>query len=145
MDAHLEIRERIAAEVEAALDRAEGVPARWGVDDCTLFIADILRAATGKDPAEDFRGKYGDKAAAYELIGPRGLAYGIQRRARRYGWQPMSRSRVRLAQYGDLGIYRGPGVQACVLKCGPGFWLGRADYGVAYVRDEKIVAAWSVA
>lgn len=144
MDANLAVREKVAEAVEHAIDRADGVVARWGVDDCTLWIADILREATGKDPAEDFRGKYDDKAKAYELIGPRGLAFGIQKRARRFGWKPIRRVEVPFAQYGDLGIYRGPGVQACVLKVSGRFWIGRSGGGVAYVPNDAIVAAWSI-
>lgn len=144
MDTDVTLRERIADEVERAIDRADGVPARWGVDDCTLWIADILRAATGKDPAADFRGKYSDRTTAYELIGPRGLAFGIQKRAKRFGWQPLRRVEIAKAEYGDLGIARLPGVQACVMKVSGRFWIGRSDRGVAYLANNLVTAAWRV-
>lgn len=139
------IRERIAEEIERAIERAEGRHTYWGWDDCTIWIADILRAATGEDPARDFRDQYTDKASAYAVIGPRGLAYGIQRRARRYGWRPMRKAEIPLAQVGDIGIYRAPGLQALVIKVAGRFWVGRADMGVAMIPSDRVTAAWSVA
>jgi hypothetical protein len=43
-------------------------PFAWGSNDCCLFPADAIRAMTGVDLAEDFRGKYSDEASAFALI-----------------------------------------------------------------------------
>lgn len=43
-------------------------PFSWGVNDCSMFAADAVKAQTGIDIAEDFRGKYTDKAKALSLI-----------------------------------------------------------------------------
>jgi hypothetical protein len=42
-------------------------PFEWGVNDCALFVADAVRAMTGADIAEDFRG-YTDEAGAFAAI-----------------------------------------------------------------------------
>jgi len=40
----------------------------WGTLDCSLFAADAIKAMTGIDVADDFRGKYTDKTSAFALI-----------------------------------------------------------------------------
>lgn len=140
------MRERVAEEIDRGIERADGVMPAWGSDDCVLWVADILRAATGRDPAADFRGRYSSKEEAYGLIGPRGLAFGIQKRVRRFGWQPMRRGLVAQAEVGDLGIFREPrlALQACVIKLSSRFWVGRGVLGVAYIPNERITVAWSI-
>jgi hypothetical protein len=49
------------------LSRAQA-PFEWGENDCALFAADGIKAMTGVDIAEEFRGKYADKAGAMDLI-----------------------------------------------------------------------------
>lgn len=41
---------------------------QWGLHDCCLIAADAILAMTGTDIADDFRGKYTDKASAFALI-----------------------------------------------------------------------------
>ena len=137
----MSLRERIAEEIQRGIERADGVHPVWGVDDCTLWVANILRDATGKDPAKSFRGKYSNKEEAYALIGKRGLAFGIQRRSRVFGWKPLSKKMLHLAELGDIGIFKDSqrGIQSCVLKISSRFWIGRAPLGVAYLPNEKIV------
>lgn len=43
-------------------------PFAWGTNDCCMFPADGIKAMTGIDLAEDFRGKYKDEASAFALI-----------------------------------------------------------------------------
>jgi hypothetical protein len=43
-------------------------PFVWGSNDCALFAADAVLAATGVDIAEDFRGKYDSKLGAFRTI-----------------------------------------------------------------------------
>ncbi|ATI54178.1 DUF6950 family protein [Sphingomonas melonis] len=40
------------------LDRKSDQPFKWGENDCALFAADCVKAMTGGDPAEAYRGKY---------------------------------------------------------------------------------------
>lgn len=44
------------------------MPFAWGTNDCAIFAADAVKAITGADIAEDFRGQYHDEAGAFELI-----------------------------------------------------------------------------
>lgn len=49
------------------LDRAR-TPFAWGSHDCALFAADAVKAISGVDIADDFRGKYSTEDEAYALI-----------------------------------------------------------------------------
>jgi hypothetical protein len=49
------------------LDSAH-VPFAWGTHDCSTFCADGIKAITGVDIADDFRGKYADEVSAFALI-----------------------------------------------------------------------------
>lgn len=44
------------------------MPFTWGENDCCLFAADAIQSFTGVDLADDFRGKYIDKASALAAI-----------------------------------------------------------------------------
>lgn len=46
------------------LDRKSEEPFRWGSNDCALFAADAIRAMTGGDPGEAFRGQYDSRAGS---------------------------------------------------------------------------------
>lgn len=48
-------------------------PFAWGVNDCCLYVADVIKAMTGEDLAEDFRGKYGNEIEAMRFLA--GLGY----------------------------------------------------------------------
>ena len=43
-------------------------PFAWGSNDCALFAADGIKAFTGADIAEDFRGKYSTEAEAWSVV-----------------------------------------------------------------------------
>ncbi|SEM40432.1 hypothetical protein SAMN05192583_0068 [Sphingomonas gellani] len=46
------------------LDRKSEEPFKWGSNDCALFACDAIKAMTGSDPAEAFRGTYNDRAGS---------------------------------------------------------------------------------
>lgn len=46
----------------------EATPFEWGAWDCCLMAANAIQAFTGTDLADDFRGKYSDRAGALALI-----------------------------------------------------------------------------
>lgn len=87
------------------LERADQ-PFAWGVNDCALFAADAVQAATGTDIAAEFRGLYTDEdgalAAIRELTGGSTVADAAAWCAARHGlseWQhPLC------AQRGDLVV-----------------------------------------
>lgn len=49
------------------LSRAKA-PFAWGGNDCALFAADGIKAITGVDIADDFRGKYSTEEEALALV-----------------------------------------------------------------------------
>ena len=50
------------------LDRVEWEPFKWGSHDCALFAADCVKAQTGIDPGEHFRGTYTDARGARQAL-----------------------------------------------------------------------------
>lgn len=56
--------------------RAGAIGFVWGQNDCCLFVADWIRARTGRDLASDFRGRYCDEAGASAVLSAAG---GIER------------------------------------------------------------------
>lgn len=129
------------AAIERGLERAEANLFRWGVDDCALWCADVLRDALHVDAAEAFRGRYDTRDGAYDVLGPLGLALALARAARRNGWARIHPSDARI---GDLGLAVGMDV-ACVLKYRGGFWVGRdVDHSWVLIPEYHIRYAWCV-
>lgn len=50
------------------LESMEGVPFRYGENDCGLFVAEFLKRLHGVDYAEDYRGQYTSQEEALELL-----------------------------------------------------------------------------
>jgi len=136
-------RERLAQEIDRAVEAAEISVMRWGSDDCVLWCANILRDAIDLDPVPTIRGKYETPEAARAIIGKQGLAAGMRYRARKFGWNRVDPDKAKI---GDLGVLKDPsGVQSCLLKFRGRFWVGRSWHGVAFIPDDKVAVAWSVA
>lgn len=55
--------ERLADLIAARLH----APFSWGANDCALFAADAVRAVTGVDLADHFRGRYTDESGARQM------------------------------------------------------------------------------
>jgi len=53
--------------------RQKAIPFEWGVSDCGLFVADVTKLLTGRDPAEDIRGAYDSKVGYKRLMVARGF------------------------------------------------------------------------
>ena len=81
----------------------------WGANDCALFAADGIKAMTGVDIAEDFRGKYSDEAGAFalirELTGGMSVADAAVYCARKHELPEWPKPL--LAQRGDLVVFTG--------------------------------------
>lgn len=54
--------------LSAFLDRAAQTPFAWGGRDCVLFFCDWIFEATGRDPAQRFRGRYSTRLGALRII-----------------------------------------------------------------------------
>lgn len=143
-------RARLEAGVVAALDRANNAPMAWGVDDCALWAADVVRDVLGYDPAKKFRGRYTTRNGARRVMGPNGLKGAVRLAARRHGWQ---RIKPEMAQPGDAGLawtlVEIPGrpatsVLATVICRAQGWFVGRNERGFTAIKAHDVVAAWSV-
>lgn len=50
------------------LARVEEEPFKWGTHDCALFAMSCVKAQTGVDPAEAYRGTYDDAVSAAKAL-----------------------------------------------------------------------------
>jgi hypothetical protein len=91
------------------LERAHS-PFVWGANDCSSFAADGVKAITGTDIADDFRGKYHDKESAFALIksvtGGSTVADAAPYCAKKHGLEELPNPLF--AQRGDLVVFVAP-------------------------------------
>lgn len=151
MDADLTLRARASAEIKAAMLRWSAAPMTWGRDDCMLAVADVVRSLTGNDPARRFRGRYRSRTGALRLLGPAGAVKAVANIARALHGK---RIKPALALPGDVGLVpiivqnaRGKPVQvyAAAICRGPGWFVGRREFGFAGFPANRIIVAWSIA
>lgn len=139
------IREKLAKATMAGIDAASAVPMRWGVDDCGLWVGNIIREVLGYDPCAECRGRYETAIGARRVLGPKGLKGGIQRAARRHGWKRIDPS---IAQPGDVGLVRSRAGKRIVLGTvicrAPGWFVGRGEAGFLALPAKQVVYCWSV-
>jgi len=57
----------------AHIERAASATFAWGTNDCALWCAEWVAAATGKDFGVDWRGQYTSEAGLAALMGERGF------------------------------------------------------------------------
>lgn len=85
-------------------------PFVWGTNDCSTFCADGIKAITGVDIANDFRGKYTDEVSAFALIksvtGGSTVADAAAYCATKHGLQEWPKPLF--AQRGDLVTFMAP-------------------------------------
>lgn len=74
-------------------------PFRYGDWDCCLFAADAIQQVTGVDIAAEFRGKYGSRREAYDLI--RSVRLVAERVAALHGMQQVP---ITYARRGDMAL-----------------------------------------
>lgn len=139
-------RQRYIAAIRDAVEAAHGVPMRYGVDDCLLWVANIDRCVTGVDPAKAQRGTYRSRNGAIRIMGQRGTLGMMQAAARRCGWKPI---KVYRARPGDRGLVMMP-TGLCGVIFDGAFWIGRSDCGVTGTRGSIkrrpiVLRAWSIA
>lgn len=87
------------------------MPFAWGSNDCCLFAADWVLAATGRDIAADYRGRYQSALPALRFVKDGG---GVEAMIERAGGQPID---SKLARRGDViarDVGNGVGLGVCV-------------------------------
>lgn len=137
------IRARYREEIAKALVEWAGSPARWGIDDCALALADIDVIVQQQDPAKPYRRRYRTERGARRVLGKRGLLGAWGSAARRLGWRRMQKTEFASAKDGDRAVAVTPAGVSTVIRY-RGRWFGRIDYGNLMVMDRYIVRAWSV-
>lgn len=110
----------------------------WGKSDCILSVADYILAATGKDPAAQWRGTYSDDMGALALAKAYGGVLGIMSYAAALaGFPPLAAT-----------VWGAPVVCDIAGKEIAGIWLGargmfRTERGVIELRA-PILGAWAI-
>lgn len=134
------LRRRIAYHLDKARRACGGRPMVWGRDDCVLFHANIERAATGRDPAIEWRGRYRTMRGARRILGQGGLPAAMRRIARRNGCRSVKPSE---AKVGDVGLLPLPWAYSVVRMLHKNEWIGRNDRGWSVIPTERVRFAWS--
>lgn len=128
------------ADFRAFVERYMASPMQWGVDDCSLFIADWWRENHGSDPAAHLRSTYSTEAEKEAIVSDAGgllrLVGGI---AKAVGAKPARRARV-----GDFGVIAVGGNAIAAIFAGGGFWAARSNDGVAFTRDARPLRVWTI-
>lgn len=123
--------------LQDVLAAAKTRPFTWGEHDCCLFGADVVRAQTGRDPAEKWRGTYGTASEAVRLLAELG---GLDALCAMAG----SEADPVMAGLGDVGI-AASAERECVCVHSGQCWLAvTADDGLAIVPRETVRRAWKV-
>ena len=141
-------RAALSAALDREIDRWCREPMRWGIDDCALSAANVIRQALGYDPAEAWRASHGTRDEAYRVVGRMGLGFAVRRVARAYGWGPIAPEQ---ADVGDIGLIMQDG-RPCVVICkARGWFMGRSETGASLLPVENtanpcmsVRIAWSV-
>lgn len=139
-------RAKLESAVCAAMESACANVMQWGVDDCALWFAGIVRDALGYDPAEFYRNRYYSRFGAMRLMAANGgLAGMLRAAARKHGWQQI---KPEIAQAGDAGLVwalvdDSPVLATAVCR-GHGWFVARNETGFTTVPAEDVAYAWSV-
>lgn len=139
-------RARLLAALDPAIERWDRVPFCWGVEDCALSVADVLRAGLGFDPAARLRDRYTSARGYLRVLrreGWRNLDGCIAALAADFGWVSIDPTE---AQPGDLGILPHAIGRTCALHYRGAFWIARRPgRGCAVRPSSEIQLAFKVA
>lgn len=61
-------QEEISQNVKKAFSKYEKEPFIWGINDCCLFSANIIKEITGIDYAKSYRNKYNTEEEAWSIV-----------------------------------------------------------------------------
>lgn len=122
------------------LDRVREDPFKWGDHDCALFAGAAIRAMTGTDPAEEYRGTYDDARGA--ALALRKLGKGTLT-ATTNDWLGQSVDRA-FAQRGSIVLKGRTALGVCV---GPWSWfVGEEGTGKGLIAlpTLQLSRAWTI-
>lgn len=140
MDASL-ARKALEAAIVAAMENAGERAMAWGIDDCGLWCADILRSVLNYDPAWRWRGKYDSQETCTQLLGSGGVARAVVAAAYSSAWNEIKPEE---AQAGDIGILKAKDRTSVVICRAPGWFVGRNEHGWTALKARGIERAFAV-
>ena len=100
-----------AALLARFIEERRRIPFAWGSNDCCLFAADWVLAATGRDLAAEYRGQYATALGALRFVESAGGVEGLVQRA---GGRRVD---AKLARRGDViarDVGNGTGLGVCI-------------------------------
>ena len=119
----------------------------WGECDCTMWVADWIKAVSGIDPAERYRGRYRTQRGAEHVLKHRGGFVQM------VGWRMDDAGFARTAAPGDgdVGIVKAPIARARTMPVVGtvmgiryrGTWITRSAIGLHFENFE-LVNGWTV-
>jgi cell wall-associated NlpC family hydrolase len=130
------------------LVQRRNVPFAWGSNDCATFAADAIKAITGTDIADDFRGKYTTERGAFKSVkavaGGSTVVDAAAYCAEKHGL--IEHQYPLMAKRGDLVIVRnGDGGEiAGIVSLNGRHVLSPGDSGLALFSIIDITRAWSL-
>lgn len=104
-------------------------PMVWGKDDCGLWVADIVKAVTGHDPAAEIRDRYTTERGALRIYRKAGGTMAVLNRA---GW-----GRVETPENLDIGLIEGRPFMAATVFIN-GLFHARGPCGVTHLQPDQI-------
>lgn len=124
---------------------SSGAPFSYGRADCGLWAAGAVQAVCGVDPAEPFRGAYGDGDSAIRALhafAGGGLEAAAAKICAGHGWREVAPTE---ACDGDLGIIPGADGPSMAV-CFGWDWVAQGREGLVHVSDlAHARRAWAVA
>lgn len=122
------------------LERYMGRPMQWGIDDCSLMLADWWNENHGVDPASHLRGTYCDEDGKSEIVEKSGgLVSLVEYIASRVGARPIS-----VIEVGCFGVISfGCGREFSAIRA-DGAWAIRSETGITITKRGEFVRIWSI-
>lgn len=124
-------------------------PFVWGENDCCLMAANAIASFTGSDLGAEFRGKYADRASAFDLIrritGGNSVADAAAYCAAKYGLAEYERPRF--AQRGDLVVANAASDDGTEISCVVhlnGHIVSVGERGLIRLPISAVKRAWKV-
>lgn len=108
---------------------------QWGINDCCLFAADCFYAATGTDPAGEFRGEYTDAISAARVLSRLG---GLEVIAAKNCGPEILPSQ---SSFGDIGLVDNAG-RPCLSVFGGEYFHAPGDDGLKIFPLDNCLRAW---
>jgi len=124
------------------IESARELEFEWGIFDCALHVCNCIRAITGVDPAEKYRGTYSDEADAARIYGS-SFADFIANQVAALG---MNEVPVTFARRGDVVLVDNNTAQGCVgvVSMDPRFVSCAGEKGLILVPMVRWKRAWRV-